>query len=163
MHGTLRAFPGMYAVDVEGLVEEMVDAFRSVLIVLPRGPSDDENYSRFIEQTRTCSYSPPFSAPKPPPPFENMKVPASHISIIHFVSLIFAIYRPTRTKYTCDFLHDVVLRKYKLKGISIAERCNLYCSVRLLSWYVDSQSICHLSFLTRIVTKWLRLGSRNLL
>jgi len=62
-------------IDVEILVEEMVDAFQSVLIVLPRGPSDDENYSRFIEQTRTCSYTPPFCAPRPP--FENMKVPAS--------------------------------------------------------------------------------------
>jgi len=56
-------------------VEEMVDAFQSVLIVLPRGPSDNENYSRFIEMTRVCSYNPPFNAPRPP--FENMKVPAS--------------------------------------------------------------------------------------
>jgi len=61
---------------VETLVEEMVDAFRSVLIVLPRGPTNDEIYSRFIEETRNCSYNPPFCAPKPP--FENMKVPVSH-------------------------------------------------------------------------------------
>ena len=64
--------------DVEKLVDEMVDAFRFVLIVLPRGPTDDENYSRFIERTRTCSYRRPFCAPKPP--FENMKVPASRPS-----------------------------------------------------------------------------------
>ena len=65
----------MCVVDVETLDKEMVDSFRSVLIVLPRGPSDDENYSRFIEHTRNCSYNPPFCAPKPP--FEDMKVPAS--------------------------------------------------------------------------------------
>ena len=71
----------MCVVDVETLVEEMVDAFQSVLIVLPRGPSDDENYSRFIERTRTWSYNPPFCAPRPP--FENMKVPASRCHTIH--------------------------------------------------------------------------------
>jgi len=68
------------AVDVETLCEEMVDAFRSVLIVLPRGPTDDENYAHFIERTRSCSYKPPFCAPLPP--FDNIKVPASYTSRI---------------------------------------------------------------------------------
>ena len=58
-------------------MDEMVEAFRSVLIVLPRGPTNDDNYARFIERTRTCSYNEPFFAPTPP--FENMKVPASHM------------------------------------------------------------------------------------
>jgi len=58
----------------------MVDAFKSVLIVLPRGPSDNENYSRFIERTRNCSYNWPFCAPRPP--LDNMKVPASDTSHI---------------------------------------------------------------------------------
>ena len=93
---------GVYGIDVETLVEEMVDAFQSVveemvdafqsvLIVLPRGPSDNENYSLFIEQTRTCSYNPPFCAPTPP--FKNMKVPVSYTAtfIIIIVIIIYLI------------------------------------------------------------------------
>jgi len=73
-----------------------VDAFRSVLIVLPRGPTNDENYSRFIERTRTCSYNPPFCAPRPPPPYENLEVPASPLSCCsRRVEL-------TRSKYTLN-------------------------------------------------------------
>ena len=67
----------MSMTDVEPYVEaNMVEAFRIVLMVMPRAPSD-ANYTRFIDETRTYSYEAPFNAPTPPMGLLDMKVPVS--------------------------------------------------------------------------------------
>jgi hypothetical protein len=59
--------------DLEILEEEMIDAFRNVLMLLPSQPSNPQ-YNDFLDQSRDYSYKPPFNAPKPPYPEMKLQV-----------------------------------------------------------------------------------------
>jgi hypothetical protein len=59
---------------VEEFEEDMMSAFDSVLMLLPRPPSNP-NYEEFIRESREYSYLKPFNAPTPP--YQGMNIPVS--------------------------------------------------------------------------------------
>ena len=63
-------------IDLEPLDETMVDAFRSVLMLLPSTPSNPK-YEEFIDESRKFSYMSPFNAPTPPYP--DLKFQVMHL------------------------------------------------------------------------------------
>jgi len=63
----------IFFADLENLDEDMIDAFRPVLMLLPSQPSNPQ-YGEFLDQSRDYSYKPPFNAPKPPYPEMKLQV-----------------------------------------------------------------------------------------
>jgi len=62
-----------FLLDVEDLESDMVEAFDSVLMLLPRPPSNPK-YNDFLGKSRQYSYQAPFNAPIPPYPKLNIPV-----------------------------------------------------------------------------------------
>lgn len=73
--------------DLEIIEEDMIEAFRSVLMLLPSQPSNPL-YSEFLDQSRDFSYKPPFNAPKPPYRGLKLQVVDQQLFYIYLATLL---------------------------------------------------------------------------